>query len=171
MAVNEPPEAEVDEPKPPARLGRGGSISCCSKGRSFEKKFSHATLASDEGGGLAGDVPALARREAVPLTLTRGEADAAPMCFSVADVLDAEDDEEAAELLLLEEDELPPLAGVEELFDLDEERTDEETRRDDGRAERGPQLEMKPRVDVEVDVAIAGALRLCVPACLSKARA
>lgn len=173
MAVSEPPEGEV-EVKAPPRLGRGGSISCCSKGRSLEKKFSHATLASDDGGGLAGAVPALAKRVENDLTLTRGDAVAEARCFSVAaEALDAEEDDDAAELLLPEEEELPPLEGEELLDDLDEEST-EETRRAGARVDRGPQLEINPLADgetAEEGPGIAGAALLCWPACLSKARA
>lgn len=174
MAVNEPPEGEVEEPNGPARLGRGGSISCWSRGRSFEKKFSHATLARDEGGGLAGEMPALARRADEPLTLTSDDAADGDRCFSVAVALGAEDEEDAAELLLLllpDEDELLPLDGEELLDDLDEESTEDETRRDCERVDREPQLEMKLRADGEAAVdaeAIAGVLRLD---CLSNERA
>lgn len=174
IAVSEPPEGEVEEPNPPARLGRGGSISCWSRGRSLEKKFSHATLARDEGGGLAGEVPALARRADEPLTLTRGDAAEGDRCFSVVAALGAEDDDDAAELLLLllpEEDELPPLDGEELLDDLDEESTEDDARRDCERVDREPQLEMKFLADGDAAAdgeAIAGVLRLD---CLSKERA
>lgn len=174
MAVSVPPEGEVDEPKPPARLGRGGSISCCSKGRSLEKKLSHATLASDEGGGLAGAVPDVARRAELALTLTSGETDVEFACCSAA--LGADEDEEAAELLLPEEDELPLL--VDELLDDldDDESTDEETRREVKRVDRGPQLELNPRDDGEATAAEGLAIDaatafFCAPTCRSRARA
>ena len=174
IAVNEPPEGEVEDPKPPARLGRGGSISCCSKGRSFEKKFSHATLANDEGGGLAGVVPALARRVEEDLTLTRGDTAVESTRFSAVGAF--EEEEEAAEPLLPEDDEFPPLEGEELLEDLDDEdeSTDVETRRDGERVDREPQLEMKVRADGATAAegpAIAGALLLCALTCLSSARA
>ena len=177
IAVNEPPAGEVDEPKPPARLGRGGSISCCSNGRSFEKKLSQATLASDDGGGLADAVSALARRAELTLTLTRGDADADPMHSSVAAALGADEEEDAAELLLFEEDELPPFEADELPDDLDddEESTEEEMRREAERVDRGPQLEMYPLADgamlAEEGLAIAVTALLCELACLSNARA
>lgn len=175
MAVREPPEGMEDEPKPPARLGRGGSISCCSKGRPFEKKLSHATLASDDGGGLAGAVPALARCAELTLTLTRGDAEVEFKCCEVAVALGAdEEDDDAAELLLPEEDELPPLEAEELLddFDLDEESTDVETRRAAERVDRGPQLEMNPLANAAAEVPDTGATTLfCGATCLSKARA
>ncbi|GAC99878.1 hypothetical protein PHSY_007481 [Pseudozyma hubeiensis SY62] len=177
MAVKEPPEGKVDEPKPPARLGRGGSISCCSNGRSFEKKLSHATLAIDEGGGLAGAVPASARREALTLALTRGDGDAESKRFSAEAALDEDEEEDAAELLLPDDAELPLFEADELPEDLDdeEESTDEETRRDADRVERGPQLEMKPLADADIGtaegLAIAATAFLCELACLSRARA
>lgn len=111
---------------------------------------------------------ALARRADEALTLTRGDAAEAERCFSVAVALEAEDDEDDAELLLLlpEEDELPPLEGEELLDDFDKEST-EEARRDCGRVDREPQLEMKFLAAGEPE-AIAGVLRLD---CLSNERA
>lgn len=112
---------------------------------------------------------ALARRADEALTLTRGDAAEAERCFSVAAALEAEDDDDDAELLLLllpEEDELPPLEGEELLDDFDEEST-EEARRDCGRVDREPQLEMKFLAAGEAE-AIAGVLRLD---CLSNERA
>lgn len=173
MAVSDPPEEDM-ELSPPLRLGRGGSMSCCSRGRSLLKKFSHAMPAREEGGGLAGVVLALARRAAEALTLARGVAEEGERCLSAAAELD--EDDEAAELLLPEEELLPLLAGVDELLDdLEEESTDDETRREGERVDRGPQLEMKPLVDGDTEAAegpaIAGAVLLCGLACLSSARA
>lgn len=176
MAVSVPPEGEVEEPKPPACLGRGGSISCCSRGRSFEKKLSHATLASDEGGGLAGAVPDVARRVELALTLTSGETDVELARCSAA-ALGADEEEEAAELLLPEDEELPLL--VDELLDDlddDDESTEEETRRGVKRVDRGPQLELNPRDDGEATAAEGLAIDaatafFCAPTCRSRARA
>lgn len=131
IAVNEPPDGEVDDPKPPVRLGRGGSISCCSRGRSFEKKVSHATPASDEGGGLARAVLTLASRADAALIWSC--EDAVFDRFSVAGAVGADEDEDAGELLLPEDEPLLPLpAALQELLAaLDEEHsTDEEARRD-----------------------------------------
>lgn len=124
---------------------------------------------------MAGGVPALARRADDALTLTSGEAGVEARCCSAAEeALGADEDEEAAELLLPDEDELAPLECEELPDDLDDESTDDETRRADERVDRGPQLEIKPLAEDETDaegLAIAGAVLLWGPTCLSRARA
>jgi hypothetical protein len=100
------------------------------------------------------------------------------MCLSAVAPFEAAEDDEAAEPLLPDEDEPPPLPGADAFpDDLEDESTDDDTRRDDERVERGPQLEMKPRADAEevlmaeAAAESAGAVLLCVPSCLSSERA
>lgn len=90
---------------------------------------------------MAGATPVLVRREADALTLTMGDADAEARCLSVVVELDADEDEDAAELLLPDDDALPPLEAGDELSD--DLSTEVDTRRAAERLERGPQLEMK----------------------------
>jgi hypothetical protein len=100
------------------------------------------------------------------------------MCLSAVAPFEAAEDDEAAEPLLPDDDEPPPLPGADAFpDDLEDESTDDDTRRDDERVERGPQLEMKPRADAEevlmaeAAAESAGAVLLCVPSCLSSERA
>ncbi len=103
MAVSEPPDGDDDDPKPPHAWGAAAASRAAGAGRSLVKKLSHATLASVDGGGLAGLIPALARRRPFDLTLTSGEAVPDAMCLSAVAPFEAAEDDEAAEPLLPDE--------------------------------------------------------------------